>query len=82
MLKQRRIGLAEARRGLKIFHDIPLRFVTVNMDNAISIANQTKTYAYDAYFVDCAARHAAPLLTLDNGLKRTAVKIGVTILEV
>jgi len=82
MLKQRRLGLAEAQQGLKIFHDIPLRFVKVDLNNAISIANQTKVYAYDAYFLDCAVRHAAPLLTLDRGLERAALKLGVKLMEV
>ena len=39
-------------------------------------------YAYDAYFLDCAARRAAPLLTLDRGLKRAAKAAGITLLEV
>ena len=82
MLRQRRLGLAEAQQGLKIFHDIPIRFVSVDLNNAISIASQTRTYAYDAYFLDCAVRHAAPLLTLDRSLKRAALKLGVHLMEV
>jgi predicted nucleic acid-binding protein len=82
MLRQRRLGLAEAQRGLKIFDAIPLRFVKVDLNNAISIANRAKTYAYDAYFLDCAFRHTAPLLTLDRGLERAALKLGVKLLEV
>jgi len=82
MLKQRRLGLAEAQQGLKIFHSIPLRFVRVDLNNAISIAHQAKVYAYDAYFLDCSIRHGAPLLTLDSGLKRAALKLGVKLVEV
>jgi predicted nucleic acid-binding protein len=82
MLKQRRLGLVEAQQGLKIFHTIPLRFARVDLNNAISIANQIKVYAYDAYFLDCAVRHAAPLLTLDRGLERAALKLGVKLMEV
>jgi predicted nucleic acid-binding protein len=82
MLKRRRFGLAKAQQGLKIFHDIPIRFVSVDLNNAISIASQTRTYAYDAYFLDCAVRHAAPLLTLDRSLKRAALKLGVHLMEV
>jgi len=59
MLRQWRLGLAEAQQGLRIFHATPLRFVRVDLNNAISIANQTKGYAYDAYFLDCALRHVA-----------------------
>ena len=82
MLRQRRLGLTEAQQGLKIFQTIPLRFVRVDLNNAISIANQTKGYAYDAYFLDCAVRHAAPLLTLDRALERAALKLGVKLMEV
>jgi predicted nucleic acid-binding protein len=82
MIKQRRLGLTEAQHGLEIFHTIPLRLVRVDLNNAISIANQIKLYAYDAYFLDCAVRHSAPLLTLDRGLERAALKFGVKLMEV
>ena len=52
------------------------------MENALSLAHQAGLYAYDAYFLDCAARHAAPLLTLDHGLKKAAKDIGIRLLEV
>lgn len=81
MLKQRRIRLEDAHRGLKIFENIPVRYVGVDWTNALSLADQTNMYAYDAYFLDCAARHAAPLLTLDGTLRRAAAKIGVNLLE-
>ena len=38
-------------------------------------------YAYDAYFLDCAVRHKAPLLTLDRKLKTAAQNLNVEILE-
>ena len=82
MIKQHRLGLAEAQHGLEIFHTIPLRLVRIDLNNAISIANQIKLYAYDAYFLDCAVRHSAPLLTLDRGLERAALKLGVKLMEV
>jgi predicted nucleic acid-binding protein len=82
MLKQKRLGLVEAQQGLKIFNSIPLRLVRVDLNNAISIAYVTKTYAYDAYFLDCAVRHAVPLLTLDRALERAALKLGVKLMEV
>jgi predicted nucleic acid-binding protein len=82
MLKQKRLGLVEAQQGMKIFNSIPLRLVRVDLNNAISIAYETKTYAYDAYFLDCAVRHAVPLLTLDRALERAALKLGVKLMEV
>lgn len=82
MLKQRRLDLAEAQRGLRIFQAIPLRSVKVDLSKSLAIAHQAQIYAYDAYFLDCAVRRAAPLLTLDRGLARAAFKIGVQLLEV
>jgi len=82
MLKQRRLGVAEAQRGLEILDAIPLRYVTVDLKHALSIAAETNMYAYDAYFLDCALRHSAPLLTLDRSLRLAAQKIGANLLEV
>jgi predicted nucleic acid-binding protein len=81
MIKQRRLGLMEAQQGLQIFYTIPLRLVKVDMNNALSIANQTKLYAYDAYVLDCAIRYSVPLLTLDHGLQRAARKLGIKLME-
>ncbi|MFA5044181.1 MAG: type II toxin-antitoxin system VapC family toxin [Kiritimatiellia bacterium] len=81
MLKHRRVTFEESRKGLSIFETIPLRYVDVDLCNALSIAHQTDLYAYDAYFLECAMRHAAPVLTLDKGLQRAAKKLGITLLE-
>lgn len=82
MLKKRRLTLRDAQEGLRIFQSIPLRFMRVDMANALTIAHRAGVYGYDAFYLDCAARHAAPLLTLDQGLKRTAAAIGIRLLEV
>jgi predicted nucleic acid-binding protein len=82
MFKHGRLTLAEAHEGLRLFHEVPLRLLKVDMANALSLAHQAGLHAYDAYFLDCAARHAAPLLTLDLGLKRAAKDIGIKLLEV
>ncbi|TFH14387.1 MAG: PIN domain-containing protein [Lentisphaerales bacterium] len=82
MLKQHRLSLKEAKQGLSIFQSVPIRYLAVDLENAVSIAHANNLYAYDAYFLDCAARHAAPLLTLDRPLKTAADTIGVHVLEV
>ncbi len=81
MLKQDRIEVADARRGLEIFDSIPLRYVDVDMANAVSMAAELNTYAYDAYFLDCAARRRAPLLTLDRSMRRAAQRLGIQIVN-
>jgi predicted nucleic acid-binding protein len=82
MLKKRRIRLADAQHALDIFAEIPLRCLPVDTAGALRLADKTGLYAYDAYFLDCALRHAAPLLTLDQPLRRAAEKIGIELLEI
>jgi predicted nucleic acid-binding protein len=82
MLKQDRLTLHEAQKGLAIFASIPLRYVEPDFVNALKISKQAKMYAYDAYFLDCAIRHKAPLLTLDRKLKAFAQNLNVETMEV
>jgi predicted nucleic acid-binding protein len=39
-------------------------------------------YVYDAYFLDCAVRHNAPLLTLDKKPKASTQLLNVNTLKV
>ena len=82
MFKQDRLTLDEAQKGLAIFASIPLRYVEPDFVNALKISKQAKMYAYDAYFLDCAIRHKAPLLTLDRKLKAFAQNLNVENMEV
>ena len=81
MIKQHRIGVSDAQRGLEILDSTPLQYVNVDMANVLSIAAQVNAYAYDAYLLDCALRHAAPLLTLDRTLKRAADALGINLVN-
>ena len=82
MFKQNRLTLDEARKGLVIFDSIPLRYIKPNFVNTLKISKQANMYAYDAYFLDCAIRYKAPLLTLDRKLKRVAQNLNVKTMEV
>jgi len=82
MLKRKRLPVEEAKKGIGIFQSIPIRYVAPDLDHAISIAGQADLYAYDAYFISCALRHGAPLLTLDGRLGDEAAALGVEVLEV
>ena len=82
MLKQDRLSIDEALKGLAIFESIPVRYANPDFAHALILAHQTNMYAYDAYFLDCAIRHNAPLLTLDQKLKRAAKNLNVTTWEV
>jgi len=79
---KKKLTLKEAQKGLTIFQSIPLRYVEADFYNVLKLSKNTKMYAYDAYFLDCAIRHKAPLLTLDRNLKMAAQSINIETLEV
>lgn len=82
MFKQERLTLEEAEKGLSIFGSIPLRYVDPDFVNALKLSKLANIYAYDAYFLDCAIRHQAPLLTLDRKLKASAQSLNIDTVEV
>jgi len=82
MFKQNRLTLDEAKNGLEIFNTIPFRYIKPNFVATLEISKQTNMYAYDAYFLDCAIRYQAPLLTLDKKLKKTAQNLKIKTLEI
>ncbi|TWI62457.1 putative nucleic acid-binding protein [Desulfobotulus alkaliphilus] len=81
MFKKNRVSLAEAEKGLEIFKKIPIRSIETNFANAVTISQKTNIYAYDAYFLDCALRQKAPLLTLDSKLCAVAKSLKISTLE-
>ncbi len=82
MFKQKRVTLSEAERGLSIFKTIPMRYIESDFVMVLKLAKQFNMYAYDAYFLDCAIRYKAPLLTLDQRLKAFAQNLNIDTLEV
>ncbi|MCF8103852.1 MAG: type II toxin-antitoxin system VapC family toxin [Desulfohalobiaceae bacterium] len=82
MFKQNRLTLAEAGKGLSIFNGIPIRYIDPDFVKALKLSKQANIYAYDAYFLVCAIRHKAPLLTLDRKLMASAQNFDVETLEV
>ena len=82
MFKQNRLSLEEAQKGLLIFNSIPLRYLEPDFVKALKLSKQTNMYAYDAYFLDCAIRYKAPLLTLDRKLKVSAQILKIETMEV
>lgn len=82
LLKRKRLKLDEAHQALLEYNKIPIRFLDVALDDAVTIAAQFAIYAYDAYFIACARAQSATILTLDQGLKVAARTAGLTVLEV
>lgn len=82
MFKRNRLSVEEAQKGLLIFSSIPLRYIEPDFIRVLRLSKEKNMYAYDAYFLDCAIRHKAPLLTLDKKLKAAATNLNLDILEV
>ena len=81
MVRQKGIDAGEARRGMEILDNIPLRFVDVDMAQALSIASRLKGVAADAFFLETAIRYNAPLLTLDRSMGRAAESLGINVVR-
>lgn len=81
MLKRQRLSGDEALQAWEMVSTIPVTLKSVEIYSALQIAAEDKIYAYDAYFLECAKRYRAPLLTLDSGLRRVAVSQSVNLLE-
>ena len=82
MLKRRRITVEDAIRAIDLCQKIPVRFVDVEIEEAIRLADVLNIYAYDAYLVRCAIKYNSPLLSLDQGLVQSAKSAKVQVLEV
>lgn len=65
-----------------ILEQVPIQFSKPDFAHSLVIAHRAKIYAYDAYVLDCAIRHKAPILTLDVKLMRMAKTLNTHILEI
>ncbi|MCA9983701.1 MAG: type II toxin-antitoxin system VapC family toxin [Anaerolineales bacterium] len=82
MLKRDRITLSQAQNALAAYEQIPIRYVDIEIDRALDIADLFKIYAYDAYLIRCAQKYQTTLLTLDRRLMATAQEAGIRVVEI
>ena len=82
MFKRRRTTLDRAKQALARYEQINIRFVDVDLLQALELADQLDIYAYDAYMLACALNLRLPLLTLDRKLYNAANLLGVRTVEV
>ena len=82
MFKRSRLSLEEAIKAVVIFKQIPIRFVEVELEESLRVANQLNIYAYDAYLLRCAQKQKAPLLSLDKALLALAKQLKLQVVEV
>jgi len=82
MLKRHRLKIKDVWDALKYYKEIPLRFIDIDLDESLEIADKYNIYAYDAYFIAVAKKLSLPLYSLDNKLLAIAKKEGLKINEV
>ena len=82
MFKRRRITTEQALQALAIYRQIPLRFVEIELEEAVKLAGDLDIYAYNAYLIRCAQKYKCALLTLDKGLRLAAARASVAVIEV
>lgn len=82
MFKRKRVTLREAQNAVAEYGNMKLRYEDISLSDALKIADKHNIYAYDAYFIVCAEKFRAPLLTIDKVLMETAKKCTIHVLEV
>jgi len=81
MLKRGRLTETEVTDAFEQYRRIPMHLVPINIRQALELTARFRIYAYDAYFLECARALNFPLLTLDRGMKRIALELGLVVLE-
>ncbi len=77
MFKKKRIIYGEAIGAYRLYQEIPLEIMSIDMEDALKISHDFGIYAYDAYILACALENKAALLTLDHRLRETATKLKI-----
>lgn len=82
MLRCERITVEQAIQAIKLYRQIPMRLVEVELEEALKIADTLGIYAYDAYLIRSALKYKSPLLSLDRNLVRAAKEMKARVIEV
>ncbi len=82
LLKRKRVTIDEALQAIKIYLQIPVRFVEVELTDSLELANEFGIYANDAYLLRCAEKYRLSLLTLDSRLVQVAKDKKIQVVEV
>ncbi len=81
MVKRKRLTQDESLLAFEAVRSIPVRLVSVDIQEALKLALEHNIYAYDAYFLQCAKNLACPLITLDKRMKNVAYALNIEVVE-
>lgn len=82
MIKRQQLTRNQAMDAERAVAAIPVKLVDISIRDALELAIDQSIYAYDAYFLRCAADLALPLLTLDRQMNSIATRLGLTTLTI
>ena len=77
--RRKRLSASHVRYAWASFYTVPVRLVEIDAQRALDIAMDAGIYAYDAYVLETARAEQLPILTLDHGLERAALRLGLKI---
>ena len=81
MIKRRQISGVEALAAEQAANLIPVKLVSIDIQEALDLAIEHNIYTYDAYFLICAKSLAQPIMSLDKKMRQVARDIGIKIVE-
>ncbi len=63
MLKRNRVTVEQVLKAIEAYAKIPIRYVEVELEKSLEIADTLGIYAYDAYLIRCALKYRSPLIS-------------------
>ncbi len=81
MIKRKQITPDEALSAQKAASLIPVRLISIDIQQALKLSIEFDIYAYDAYYLQCARAMSRPLVTLDKCMKQVATQLNIEVLE-
>jgi len=67
---------------MQFYNSMSIKFIDIELEASLLIANNLNIYAYDAYLIACAIENHCPLISLDNGLIQAAKSVGASTMEI
>ena|SRR5438128_1626304 len=84
--RRKRISVAQVTTVLQRISVLPISIDPIRPDTAfgqiLSVARQEQLTEYDAAYLELALREGLPLATLDNGLRRAARNVGISLVTI
>jgi len=79
--KKGRLSEREVLRAFDSSQKIAVRLVPVRVHDAMKIALRFKTYAYDAYYLQCCIENKLALISLDDRMCNVARSLGIKVVD-